>query len=392
MSEMNVDGQRVLVRADLNVPLRDGRVADDARLRAALPTFRDILGRGGRLIVIAHLDRPGGKRDPAASLRPVADALGGMLDRPPSFARDCVGGDAEKAVEALGAGECLLLENLRFHPGEKDNDGDFVDALAGLADLYVNDAFSASHRAHASIVGLPERLPSAAGLLMQKEIEHLDRLLSDPDRPFMALLGGAKPKTKLPLIERLLDRADRILLGGVMATTFLKARGVDVGRSKISEDHVGMAEQILRDARGAKAELLLPTDVVVAESPSAEADAEVVGLEDIGDRMILDIGPETIRHYADAIEDRGTVVWNGPMGAAEHEPFQEGTHFLAAVIGEQTEMRDLTSVAGGGDTVAFLQEHQFVHLFTYASMAGGAFLQWLSGKPLPGVEALLRRA
>jgi len=389
----DVEGKRVLVRADLNVPMKDGKIADGSRLRAALPTFRDILGRGGRLIVIAHLDRPGGKRDPASSLRPVADALRDALDGTlVSFLEDCLGAEAKRAVEGLEAGECLVLENLRFHAGEKDNAGDFADALAVLADIYVNDAFSASHRAHASIVGLADRLPAAAGLLMQKEIETLDRLLADPQRPYVALLGGAKASTKVPVVEQLLDQADRILLGGVMATTFLKAQGIDVGRSRIAEEHVGTAANLLRDAEGARADLMLPTDVVVASEARPDAEAEIVSLDGVGDRMILDIGPETIRRYADAIEDRGAVVWNGPMGAAEFEPFQQGTHFLAAAIGEQTQTGGLVSVAGGGDTTAFLQKHQFLHLFTYASMAGGAFLQWLSGEALPGVEALKRHS
>lgn len=389
----DVEGKRVLVRADLNVPMEDGRIADDGRLRAALPTFRDILDRRGRLIVIAHLDRPGGKRDPASSLRPVADTLRKALDaHEVSFAEDCVGAEVQDAVRNLQAGACLVLENLRFHAGEKDNAADFADALAGLADIYVNDAFSVSHRAHASIVGLAERLPVAAGIQMHKEIETLDRLLSDPGRPYVALLGGAKASTKVPVVEHLLGRADRILLGGVMATTFLKASGIDIGRSKIGADHVARAGKLLHDAKEARADLLLPSDLVVASEAGADAEAEVVGIHDVGDRMILDIGPETIRRYADAIEDGGTVVWNGPMGAAEFEPFQQGTHFLGAVIGEQTQTGGLVSVAGGGDTTAFLKKHQFLHMFTYASMAGGALLQWLSGETLPGVEALERHS
>jgi phosphoglycerate kinase len=323
----------------------------------------------------------------------VADALRDALDGPPvAFVEDCLGAEVEAAVDGLGAGECLVLENLRFHAGEKDNARAFADALAKLADIYVNDAFSASHRAHASIVGLAERRPAVAGLLMQKEVETLDRLLADPQRPYVALLGGAKAGTKVPVVEHLLSRADRILLGGVMATTFLKARGIDVGRSKIAEEHVGTAERLLREAEGARAELLLPTDVVVASEVREDAGADVAGLDEVGDRMILDIGPETIRRYADAIEDRGTVVWNGPMGAAEVEPFQRGTHFLAAAIGEQTQTGGLVSVAGGGDTTAFLQKHQVLHMFTYGSMAGGAFLQWLSGETLPGLQSLARHA
>lgn len=388
--EMDVKGKRVLVRADLNVPIEGGEITDDSRLRAALPTFRDIMDRGGRLIVISHLDRPGGKRDPSVSLRPVAEALDEMLDGTTvAFAEDCIGGEARAAVDALTDGDCVVMENLRFHPGEKENADDFAEALADLADIFVNDAFSASHRAHASITGVAGRRPPAAGLLMQKELETLDGLLSDPAHPYVAILGGAKAGTKLPVVEHLLDRADRIMLGGVMATTFLKARGLDVGASKVAEEHLETAERLLKTAETVRAELMLPSDVVVAREMAEDAEARVVGAGDVGgDFTILDIGPETIRRYADAIEGKGTLVWNGPMGAAELEPFRQGTHFLAARVAELSSGSDLSSVAGGGDTVAFLGRHRFLHMFTYASMAGGAFLQWLSGEPLPGVEAL----
>lgn len=387
--DMDVSGQRVLVRADLNVPLKDGAIADDSRIDASLPTFREILERRGRLIVIAHLGRPEGKPDPRFSLRPVCRALAAALDTDVAFAEDCVGETAEAAVAELGDGQALVLENLRFRPGEKANEAAFADALAALADIYVNDAFSASHREHASIVGLPQRLPAAGGLLMTQELKNLERRLADPKPPYIALLGGAKAKTKIPVVEHLLDRADRILLGGVMATTFLKAKGHDVGRSKVSDDHLDTAKRLLERAENARAELMLPVDVVIAGEMSAEADPRTVAVDAVEpEMMILDVGPDSIRRYADAIGDTGTIVWNGTLGAAEFEPFLRGTHFLAAAIAERSQTDDLVSMAGGGDTVAFLRQHQFLHLMSYASMAGGAFLKWLSGEPLPGVTAL----
>ncbi|WP_375260817.1 phosphoglycerate kinase [Palleronia sp.] len=392
IDDMDVKGKRVLVRADLNVPMKDGEIADDSRLSAAMPTLRNIIDRGGRLIVIAHLDRPGGKRDMSASLRPVADAIReGLNGTSVAFAEDCVGPEAEDAVRDLAEGQCLVLENLRFHAGEKENDSGFAQALAKLADIYVNDAFSASHREHASITGLPTLLSSAAGLLMQKELETLERLLAEPRHPYVALLGGAKAETKVPVVEHLLDRADSILLGGVMATTFLQARGAEVGRSKVDDAQVEAAKQLLERTGGAGAKLMLPVDVIVASEMSAEAEGRVVAADRVGpEDMILDIGVETIRRYADAMSDARTVVWNGPMGAAEFAPFQRGTHFLAAGIAERTQTDDLVSVVGGGDTVAFLRRHQFLHVVSYASMAGGAFLKWLAGEDLPGVEALLK--
>jgi len=387
--KMDVKGKRVLVRADLNVPMRDGKITDDNRLRAALPTFRNIMERGGRLAVIAHLDRPGGKRDPSTSLLPVADALGAALKTEVAFCDECVGQNAQAAVDRLDDGGCVVLENLRFHAGEKENDDGFAEALAALGELYVNDAFSASHREHASIVGLAGRLPSAAGLLMQKELENLERHLEYPARPYCALLGGAKAKTKVPLVEQLLPNADRILLGGAMATTFLKAQGLEIGASKYADDCVETAAQLLRAASQTRAHLMLPVDVLVADELNPDAKTKAVGVQEIeADAMIVDIGPETIRRYADAIGSEGTVVWNGPVGAAEHEAFRNGTLTLASAIAERTHSGTLVSVIGGGDTTAFLREQGLLHRFSYASMAGGAFLQWLSGEPLPGVRAL----
>src|SRR6056297_1341085 len=289
LDDLEVRGKVVLIRSDLNVPLADGEVADDSRVRATAPTIADILDRGGRAVVIAHLGRPKGEPDQDFSLRPVADALSRALDREVNFAPDCIGSGAEKAVSDLSDGECVLLENLRFHAGEKENDPKFADALAGLGDLYVNDAFSAAHRAHASIVGLAERLPSAAGRLMASELAALERLLSEPKQPYMALLGGAKIGTKIGVIDALLDRADRIMLGGVMANTFLKARGDDTGRSQVADDEVDEARRLLE--RAGQNKIMLPVDAVVA-GDIRESEPRAVGIPGIpGDAMILDIGP-----------------------------------------------------------------------------------------------------
>ncbi len=387
LDDLEVRGKVVLIRSDLNVPLADGEVADDSRIRATAPTIARILDRGGRAVVIAHLGRPKGKPDPDFSLRPVGDALCRALSgRRVRFAPDCIGSEAEKAVSDLSDGECVLLENLRFHPGEKENDPAFADALASLGDLYVNDAFSAAHRAHASIVGLAERLPSAAGDLMASELAALERLLSEPKQPYMALLGGAKIGTKIGVIDALLDRADRIMLGGVMANTFLKARGDDTGRSQVADDEVDEARRLLE--RAGQNKIMLPVDAVVA-GDIRESEPRAVGIPGIpGDAMILDIGPETIRSFVDALGPDGTVVWNGPLGAAEYEPFEHGTLQLARAIAERSGDRRLASVVGGGETVAFLYKHDLQDRFSHVSLAGGAFLKWLSGAPLPGVEAL----
>lgn len=393
LDDLDVSGKTVLVRSDLNVPLKDGEVADDSRIRATAPTLKEILDRAGRAVVIAHLGRPNGERDPSQSLRPVADALSRALGGAEvAFAQDCVGSEAEGVVRGLADGGCALLENLRFHTGEKDNDPGFADALARLGDCYVDDAFSAAHRDHASITGLASRLPSAAGRLMEKELSSLERLLAEPERPFATILGGAKVETKIDVVESLLERADRIMLGGAMGNTFLEAANFGVGRSKRGKEQVNAAVRLLERAGGQEGRLLLPVDAVVARDASAEAERRIVDVTDVpDDMMILDIGPETVRVWLDVLGEDGTVVWNGPVGAAEMEPFRQGTHHLAAAIGERTKTARLTSVGGGGDTVAFLHEHQLWDMFTYTSLAGGAFLQWLAGQPLPGVEALRRQ-
>lgn len=388
--DLDVKGKKVLLRADLNVPMQDGDISDASRLDAAIPTFRNILDRGGRLVIIAHLDRPGGERDLSSSLRTVADAIRDRMDGSSvAFAEDCIGETAQNAVGELSDGQCLVLENLRFHAGEKDNDAEFAKALADLADIYVNDAFSVCHREHASIVAVPGLRPSAAGLLLQKELRMLSRHLSDPLRPYVALLGGAKTKTKVPLVDHLLDQADSILLGGVMAPTFLRAKGFETGRSKIDDDQVDKVMRLLDKADASGANLIVPSDVVVASELQEDAKTRTVNVAEVEpDDMILDIGADTIRWYADTICAAETVVWNGPMGAVEYQPFRNGTRAMASAIGERTGADALWSVVGGGDTLAFLKQEGHGTDVTYASMAGGAFLQWLSGRTLPGIAAL----
>ena len=393
IEDVPVEGRRVIVRADLNVPVEDGEVTDDTRIRAAAPTIRAIVERGGRPVVIAHLDRPGGERKPEVSLRPLVELLEKALDGiEVRFCGDCVGAEAERAASALEDGQCLLCENLRYHDGERACDDGFVEALSRLGEVYVNDAFSASHRAHASLAGLPRRLPHAAGLLLRKEVETLERLLGDPKRPYAAILGGAKPATKIPVIARLAETAETVMVGGVPAAAFLKAQGLGIGGTKVADEDVRQAEETLGAVKGAPGELLLPVDVVTALSGDGEEKIETVPVEAVPEgHVILDIGPETVRIFADAIGASGTVVWNGPLGAVEKEAFREGSHFLAAAIGERTEAGDLVSVVGGGDTVAFLNRHRMQHMFSYASMAGGAFLAWVAGDALPGLDALAER-
>ena len=392
--DVDLAGRRVIVRSDLSVPLDEGRIGDGSWIVAALVTFREVVDQGGRLIVISHLGRPKGHRDPRLSLRPVARRIGERMSGVSvTFASDCVGEAAKSAVEGLGDGSCVVLENLRFHGGERDNDPAFADQLAQLGDVYVNDAFSVSHRAHASIVGLPERLPAAAGRLMARELDSLERLLSEPNHPYNVVLGGAKPETKVAVIEMLLGRADRILLGGVMASVFLKARGENVGCSEIADEQVQTARRLLERADDSGTDVLLPSDVVLAAERCAEAQSRIGDIATIGPGdMILDIGPDTVRRYREALGDRGTVVWNGTLGVAELAPFRQGTEAIATFLAGHAADGRQTVVAGGGDTAAFLKARGLFDDFTYVSMAGGAFLTWLAGKPLPGVEALIKAA
>ena len=389
LDDVDVKGRRVLVRVDLNVPMKNGEVTDDTRIRAVLPTITDISDRGGKVILLAHFGRPKGEVKPEMSLAPIADALAERLGRPVGFAPDCIGEAAENAIAAMAEGDVLLLENTRFHKGEEKNDPDFVAALAANGDLYVNDAFATAHRAHASTEGLAHHLTAVAGRCMQKELEALEAALGSPQRPVMAIVGGAKVSSKIDLLENLVNRVDVLVIGGGMANTFLAAQGVAVGRSLCEHDLAGTARRIMAAADKAGCEVILPVDVVTAREFAVNADSRVVGLDGVAeDEMILDAGPDTLARIEEALDRANTVVWNGPLGAFETPPFDRATITAARYAAERTKNGGLMSVAGGGDTVAALNVAGVADGFSYVSTAGGAFLEWLEGKALPGVEAL----
>lgn len=382
-------GKRVLVRADLNVPMHDGEISDTTRLERLVPTLNELMDGGAKVIVCSHFERPKGKRVPSMSLRPVADALGVVLARPVAFAGDCIGPEAEAAVAALAAGDVLVLENTRFHAGEEANDPEMARQLAALADLYVNDAFSAAHRAHASTEGVARLLPSYAGRLMQQELEALDAALGNPVRPVCAVVGGSKVSTKLELLGNLVGKVDMLVIGGAMANTFLAAQGAEIGRSLQEADMHDTARDILQRASAAGCEIVLPTDAVVAREFKPHAATEIVSARAIpADAMMLDVGPESIRALCARLPGLKTVVWNGPLGAFETQPFDQATNELAHAVGDATAAGTLRSVAGGGDTVSALKGAGEVERMTYVSSAGGAFLEWLEGKILPGVAAI----
>ena len=384
-----VAGRRVLVRADLNVPVRDGRISDTTRIARLCPTIRELSAAGARVIVCSHFDRPKGVVVPAMSLAPMATALGAALGHPVAFATDCVGPAAAEAVAALPDGGVLVLENTRFHPGEETNDPEFVAGLAALADLYVNDAFSAAHRAHASTEGIAHRLPSYAGRLMQAELEALEAALLSPDRPLAAIVGGSKVSTKLELLGNLSKRVDVLVIGGAMANTFLAAQGVAMGRSLQEAEMHATARDILAEAHRAGCDVVLPVDAVVATEFRAGAATQTVAVGAIpADAMMLDVGPGTVQALRDRLPDVRTLVWNGPLGAFETPPFDAATVALALAVADATGQGALRSVAGGGDTVSALRHAGVLDRLTYVSSAGGAFLEWLEGKTLPGVAAL----
>jgi phosphoglycerate kinase len=388
LDQADVKGQRVLVRVDLNVPMENGRVTDATRIERILPTLREIADKGGKVILLAHFGRPKG-RDPKESLKPIADAVGKHLGRPVAFAADCIGAPAEKAVSALKDGEVLLLENTRFHAGEEKNDSAFVQELAKLGDLYVNDAFSAAHRAHASTEGLARVLPAYAGRTMQAELDALTKGLEAPARPVVAVVGGAKVSTKIDLLENLVGRVDALVIGGGMANTFLHATGLQIGKSLAEKDLAETALRIIERAREAGCAIILPVDGVCAHEFKAGAANHTYGIDAIPeDQMILDVGSQSIERICAAINDAATLVWNGPLGAFEIAPFDQGTVAAARHAAERTKAGRLVSVAGGGDTVAALNHAGVADDFSYVSTAGGAFLEWLEGKSLPGVEAL----
>jgi phosphoglycerate kinase len=388
LDEADVRGKRVLLRVDLNVPLEDGKVRDSTRIERVAPTIREIADKGGKVILLSHLGRPKGP-DPKQSLRPVAAAVAEVLGRPVAFAEDCVGAKAEAAVAALRPGDILCLENTRFHKGEESNDPDFAAALAALGDLWVNDAFSAAHRAHASTEGLGHRLPAYAGRAMQAELEALQRALEHPAHPVMAIVGGAKVSTKLDLLGNLIAKVDILAIGGGMANTFLAAQGRRIGKSLAERDLVATAREIVAAADAKGREILLPTDAVVARKLEAHAPSRVVAADAVGEEeMILDLGPRSVEHVVSALARSKTLLWNGPVGAFEVEPFDDATIEIAEAAAELTQAGKLVSVAGGGDTVAALNAAGVTGRFTYVSTAGGAFLEWLEGKALPGVEVL----
>ena len=390
---LDVSGKRVLVRVDLNVPMKNGKVTDATRIERAVPTLRELAAKGAKVIVLSHFGRPDGKRVPEMSLGPLLEPLSRALGKPVAFAEDCVGPLAEDAVRELKPGEVLLLENLRFHKEEEKNDPGFIDKLSVLGDAYVNDAFSAAHRAHASTEGLANRLPAAAGRLMQAELEALDKALGNPRRPVCAVVGGAKVSTKLDLLGNLVGKVDKLIIGGGMANTFLHAQGINVGKSLCEKDLAPTALDILAKARTARCKVLLPVDVVVAGEFKAGAPHKVVdALACPDDQMILDIGPRSVALYIAELEDCATLVWNGPVGAFELKPFDEGGVALAKAVARLTGQGKLLSVAGGGDTVAALAAAGVEDKFSYVSTAGGAFLEWMEGKTLPGVAALIRAA
>jgi phosphoglycerate kinase len=388
LDDAELNGKRVLLRLDLNVPTENGEVTDTTRLERVVPTIREIADKGGKVILLSHFGRPKG-RDAKNSLKPVAAKLAEVLGRAVGFVDECVGERAEAAVKAMKRGEIVCLENTRFHPQEEKNDPAFVEQLAQLGDIYVNDAFSAAHRAHASTEGLAHKLPAYAGRAMQAELEALSKALEQPQRPVTAIVGGAKISTKLDLLGNLVKKVDMLIIGGAMANTFLLAQGGGVGKSLVERDLVPTAQEILAKATADNREILLPVDAVVARKFEAHAPSRVVDVAGVADdEMILDIGPRSIEQVASVLARSRTLVWNGPFGAFELEPFDTGTVEAAEAAAELTQAGKLVSVAGGGDTVAALNAAGAADRFTYVSTAGGAFLEWMEGKTLPGVEAL----
>lgn len=383
--DIDVKDKRVLMRVDFNVPIEGGKVLDDWRLRATVPTIRYLLEREAKLILMSHLGRPKGKRDEKYSLQPVAERLSELLGQPVKFVEDCIGEVAERAVSELKPGEVLLLENLRFHEGEEKNDEAFAQQLAKLGEIYVNDAFGAAHRAHASVHAITKFLPAYAGLLMEKEVSYLGKLLEAPEKPFVAVLGGAKVSDKIGVIRNLLTKVDALLIGGAMAFTFLKAQGFETGKSLVEEDKIDLAKSLLDEAKEKGVELVLPADFVVAESDTEDAATEIVPANAIPvDKAGYDIGRETARIYAERIKTAKTVFWNGPMGRFERTPFKAGTKAIAEALAECPG----TTVVGGGETAAAAFEFGIADKVTHVSTGGGAALELLEGRELPGVSVL----
>ena len=388
LRDVDARGKRVFVRVDFNVPLEGGTITDDTRIRAAVPTIRALMDQSARVILMSHLGRPDGKVVEALRLAPVAQRLGELLGTPVATAPDCVGPEAERAVAALQPGGVLLLENLRFHPEEEENDQAFARRLASLADLYVNDAFGTAHRAHASTEGVAHLLPAVAGLLMEREIDVMGRALSDPERPFVAIVGGKKVSDKIGVLNNLIEKADRILVGGAMANTFLAAKGIQLGKSYVESDAVETAKSLLTKAETAGKQILLPVDCVVAERLERGVSSSTTSVYHVpSGQMVVDIGPRTAGLFAHAVESAKTVIWNGPMGVFETPPFDAGTRRVAEAL---TKVQG-TTIVGGGDSVAALEQAGLADKVTHVSTGGGASLEFLEGKTLPGVAALRDR-
>ena len=382
LTELDVKGKKVLVRVDFNVPIANGKVGDDARIKAALPTIEYLLEQGAAVILCSHLGRPKGEFDPAFSLKPVAEHLDSLIDASVSFAEDCIGEPAQKAADVLEPGQVLVLENTRFYAGEKKNDPEMAKQLAELADLYVNDAFGSAHRAHASTAGVADYLPAAAGFLLEKEIKYLGNAIADPERPFVTILGGAKVSDKIGVIENLLGKSDHILIGGGMANTFFKAQGYEMAESLVEGDVIDIAKTLLDKAGG---KLVLPVDMVIADAFDADAADQVIEVGDVPEGWrVLDIGPRTVENFSEIIAKAGTVVWNGPMGVFEFEKFAQGTFAIAKAVADS----NATGIIGGGDSISAIRKSGLDDRITHISTGGGASLEMLEGKVLPGLAAL----
>lgn len=387
--DVDVGGRRVFLRADLNVPLEDGRISDDTRIRASLPTIVHLLERDAIVILASHLGRPKGKVSDALRLKPVADRLSQLLGRPVRMTGDALGPGVQVAVDKLRPGDLLMLENLRFHAAEEDNDATFAESLAGLADIYVNDAFGSAHRAHASTEGITHHLPAVAGLLLEREVTALSKLLHRPPRPFHTVIGGAKVSGKLEVLEALLSRCQAILVGGGMANTFLAAKGMELGKSLVEDEQLANAERIMAEARRKRVRLMLPSDVVIAPQIHHRAQKRVVRVTEVPkDQMVVDIGPDTVTAYTEHLAKARTIFWNGPMGVFEIGSFAEGTNAIARFIAGRTADGVIT-IVGGGDSVAAVEKLHLARKMTHVSTGGGASLEFVEGKTLPGVEALL---
>jgi len=389
LDDVDVNSKRALVRVDLNVPMADGQVSDATRILRILPTINEISEKGGKVILLAHFGRPKSEVNPEMSLAPVVSTLSDMLGKPVAFGTDCIGPMAEAAVSAMHDGDVVLLENTRFHAGEEKNDPAFVEALAANGDIFVSDAFSAAHRAHASTEGLARHIEAVAGRTMQAELEALEAGLGNPQKPVIAIVGGAKVSTKLDLLSNLVSKVDMLVIGGGMANTFMAAQGTNVGKSLCEHDLADTARNILAEAEQQNCEIILPVDVVVASEFAANADNQIVAAKDCpADQMILDAGPQAAQAIGEKIRSARTLIWNGPLGAFEIEPFDTATVAVAKIAAEQTAKGELVSVGGGGDTVAALNHADAAKDFSYVSTAGGAFLEWMEGKALPGVAVL----